>query len=454
MNSNNQGSVVVVGGGASGVLLASQLLRSPDPDLRVILIERQGRFGQGLAYSAQHRNHRVNVPARGMSAFPDDQEHFWRWLQRKEPGRHASSWTFVPRRLYGAYLEDVLRDAAGRIPGRLRILSEEVEALNETRQGVEVVLGNGTSLVARTAVLAVGHETQPARGKGIAVRAGSDRDTPLDPNAPVVILGSGLSMADAWVSLSDARHEGTITVVSRNGLIPRGHQDVAPLNIDAADIPFGTSLTYLIRWFRSLVREVESRGQDWRSVVDGLRPYNQRLWQSWPEREKRQFLRHVRPWWNIHRHRLPPDLHDGLVRAIANRHVEVMAGEFVDIERDGVNVRATVRLRSTDLRKTMEVARVYDCGGVSVDARASANPVIQHVIRTGMARPDALHIGLDVDENCALIAADGKVSKRIRVVGPLTRGRFFEIEAIPDIRVQSLALAKNILEQNKSAGMA
>ncbi|ODT66041.1 MAG: FAD-dependent oxidoreductase [Pelagibacterium sp. SCN 63-23] len=451
MSANNQRSVVIVGGGASGVLLASQLLRSPDPDLRVTLIERHGGFGQGLAYSARHRNHRVNVPARGMSAFPDDPDHFWRWLQRREPGKHSSSWTFVPRRLYGAYLEDVLREAAERIPGRLLVLSEAVQAVHETAKGVEVVLGNGSSLAARAAVLAVGHETQPARGKGIAVRAGSERDTPLDPYAPVMILGSGLSMADAWVSLSDAGHEGSITVVSRNGLVPEGHQEIAALSIDAADVPFGTSLTYLLRWFRSLVRDVEEKGGDWRSVVDGLRPYNQRLWQSWPEREKRQFLRHVRPWWNIHRHRLPPDLHDGLVRAIARGRVTVLAGEFIDIDRAGDTVRATVRPRSTGQRQTMDVARVYDCGGVTVDVRASVNPVIQHIIRTGMARPDAMHIGLDVDDNCGLIAADGTVSRRIRVIGPLTRGRFFEIEAIPDIRVQSATLAKAILQPETAA---
>src|SRR5690606_3721241 len=131
-------SIVIIGGGASGVLLAAHLLRDPDPDLRVTLLERQGQFGQGLAYSARHRNHRVNVPARGMSAFPDDPEHFWRWLQRKEPSKHVSSWTFVPRRLYGTYLEDILREAAERIPGRLHVLSEEVQAMHETSKGVEV----------------------------------------------------------------------------------------------------------------------------------------------------------------------------------------------------------------------------------------------------------------------------------------------------------------------------
>lgn len=438
-------SVIIVGGGASGVILAVHLLRNPDPDLRVTIVEKQGRFGQGLAYSALQRNHRVNVPARGMSAFADDPEHFWRWLQRREPGKHASSWVFVPRRTYGAYLEDVLREAGDRLPGRLRVLAEEAEALHDTGTGVEVVLSNGTSLVGRWAVLALGHETQPARGRGIAIRAGSPRDTALDSEAPVMILGSGLSMVDAWVSLSEAGHRGPITVVSRNGLLPKSHEDVQPLNIDAADVPLGTSLTYLTAWFRDLVSETMAGGGDWRSVVDGLRPYNQRLWQSWPDREKRQFLRHVRPWWNIHRHRLPPDLHAGLVSAVRAGQVSLVAAEFIDIERAGLGVRATIRPRGSTALQVLDVARVYDCGGVSVDIRASANPILRQLLQAGAARPDAMSIGLDVDANSALVAADGTPSKRVRVVGPLTRGRFFEIEAIPDIRRQCADLAAALL---------
>jgi uncharacterized NAD(P)/FAD-binding protein YdhS len=246
--------------------------------------------------------------------------------------------------------------------------------------------------------------------------------------------------------LSTARHRGPISVVSRNGLLPKVHRDVVPLSIDSADVPLGTSLTYLTSWFRDLVRETEANGGDWRSVVDGLRPYNQSLWQSWPAWEKRQFLRHVRPWWNIHRHRLPPELYASLVRTVDAGQVTLIAAEFIDIERSGHSVRATIRPRGSDRQDIMDVARIYDCGGVSVDVRASANPIIRHLIQTEAARPDAMHIGLDVDENCALITADGTASTRIRVVGPLTRGRYFEIEAIPDIRVQCARLANALLQ--------
>lgn len=204
-------------------------------------------------------------------------------------------------------------------------------------------------------------------------------------------------------------------------------------------------MPYFLRWFRALVDDTERTGGDWRSVVDGLRPYNQRIWQSWSEHTRRQFLRHLRPWWNIHRHRLPPDLHDRLARAVDQGQVRLVAAEFVGVERNGAGARASIRPRGTAERKTIDIARVYDCGGVSVDVLGSSNPVIRDLVANGLARPDPLHIGLDVDDHCAVVASDGKASHRLLAVGPLTRGRFFEIEAVPDIRVQCATLAGRIL---------
>lgn len=439
-------SVVIIGGGASGALLAAQLLRDPDPGLRVTLVERRGEFGRGLAYSTPHAGHRLNVPAHGMSAFAGEPDHFWRWLQDRHPGAHESSWVFVPRRLYGDYLEDILRAAAANVPGRLSLLREEAVALRETAESVETLLAGGGRLVSQVAALAVGHETRPARGRGIAVHVGSDEDTPLPPDAPVMILGSGLSMVDAWISLAEAGHRGQVTVISRHGLVPEAHRDVAPLDIDAAAVPFGAGLTRLTGWLRELVRRTQARGGDWRSVVDGLRPHNQALWQSWPPAQKRRFLRHVRPWWSVHRHRLPADLHARLKEAMANGRLRLVAAEFVDVERSGAGVTATIRPRGARRRERIDVVRLYDCGGVSLDVETSANPLLRHLVRSGAARPDPMRIGLDVDEHCRLVGADGAPSARLRAVGPLTRGRYFEIEAIPDIRVQCEMIARSILD--------
>ncbi len=438
-------SVAIIGGGASGVLMAAHLLADPARELHVTLIEKAGRVGRGLAYSTSHDEHLLNVPARGMSAFADQPRHFLDWLRTRRPDVPDDGWIFAPRAEYGRYLAHVLEQAGRSRAGRLTVLNETVLDLVETETGVAVALGDGGSVSADFAVLAVGHEVRPARSRGVAVRLGSEADTPLDPDAAVMILGSGLSMVDVWLSLADAGHTGPITVLSRNGLLPRSHRNLPPIEIGAADVPFGTSLTHVVKWFRGLVADTERQGGDWRSVVDGLRPHNQRLWQSWSEPTRRQFLRHLRAWWNVHRHRLAPDLHQRLDAAIRSGQVSLVAGEFLDVVQSGEGAVATIRPRGGTVTREVTVDRVYDCGGVSVDISASTNPVVAELVRRGRARPDALHIGLDVTDACAMLGADGTPSERIQVIGPLTRGQFFEIEAVPDIRRQAANIAARIL---------
>ena len=132
---------------------------------------------------------------------------------------------------------------------------------------------------------------------------------------------------------------------------------------------------------------------------------------------------------------------------MAGGQVELIAAEFVGIERHGEGVRATIRPRGRQERQVLDIARAYDCGGVTVDVETSSNPVIGDLIANGTGRPDPLHIGLDVDENCFVIADDGVVSRHLLAVGPLTRGRFFEIEAVPDIRRQCAEIARKILSR-------
>lgn len=438
-------SVTIIGGGASGTLLAAHLLRDPGADIRVNLVERRDRVGQGIAYSAVQLDHILNVPAPSMSAYADDPQHFSRWLAARAPAYAGDPYLFAPRRLYGQYMGEVLQQAAGQRPGRLVVIQAEAIDLTETAAGIETALDNGTSVLSHIAVLAVGHEEQPARSRGIAVRVGSERDTALPRDVPVMMLGSGLSMVDAWLRLADADHRGPIYVVSRHGLLPNRHRRVEAMSLDAADVPFGTNLLYFTRWFRDLVAEAGGRGQDWRSVVDALRPFSQRVWQSWSNDSRRQFLEHLRPWWNVARHRLPPETHERMQAAIRSGQVRLIAGKFLGVERQGDHVRAMIRRRGVANTEELEVARVYDCGGVTVDVSASTNPLIRTLVAAGWAAPDEMHIGLDVTADCHIIDATGRVSSRLYALGPLTRGKFWEIEAVPDIRVQAAGLAERLL---------
>ena len=440
-------AIVIVGGGASGVLLAAHLLSDPEADIRVTLIEKRPAFGQGIAYSTTLDDHVLNVSAFGMSAYANDPEHFWRWLKRQglAPEKNPRK-IYVPRHVYADYLASVLeglRQAEGP-NGRLHTLSEECVAVATTAAGVDVRLANGISLVGHLAVLAVGHEEHPIIGKDIAVRPGSEADTAIDPDAAVLILGTGLSMVDAWVSLAARGHRGRTVALSRRGLISSIHRKGKPIRLDAADVPLGTQLSYFVRWFRSLVRETERAGGDWRDVVDGIRPFNQRIWRSWPPSARRRFIEHTRAWWDVHRHRMPPALHERVAHALADGALELVAGKLVGARRDGDGFAATIRRRGATATETLNVARIYDCTGISNDLAAGSNPIVRSLIDRGLARPDPLRIGLDVTEACAIVKGDGQASERLFAIGPLTRGAFFEIDAIPDIRMQCAMLARNL----------
>lgn len=447
-------AIIIIGGGASGVLLAAHLLDNPDADIRVTLIEKRAAFGQGLAYSTTLDDHILNVSALGMSAYADDPEHFWRWLG--ETGRAPDSnprKIYVPRHVYGEYLADILdRLKAAEGPnGRLHLVSEECVSVTTTPSGVAVELANGTSLVGHVAVLAVGHEEQPLVGGSLAVRPGDDAGSDLDPDQPVLILGTGLSMVDAWVSLSARGHRGKVTAVSRRGLLPSINRKGKPIRLDSADVPLGTDLSYFVRWFRDLVRTTERAGGDWRDVVDGIRPFNQMIWRSWPPSARRRFIEHTRAWWDIHRHRMPPALHERIMKAVDDGRLELVAGKFVGARRDGDGIEATVRRRGDARPQTLRTARIYDCTGITANLAAGTNPVVRSLMDRGLARPDPLHIGLDVNDGCAIVKADGHPSERLYAIGPLTRGAFFEIEAIPDIRVQCAMLARNLTARSRLA---
>jgi len=181
--------------------------------------------------------------------------------------------------------------------------------------------------------------------------------------------------------------------------------------------------------------------------VDGLRPFNQEIWRNWTTSAKRRFFEHTKPWWDIHRHRMAPEIRHRVFGAIKTGSLRVAAARVTNVEA-GSRHKWSVgfRRRHTGKFETIEVERIYDCQGIVSDLSAGTNPLIRSMIASGTARPDPLRIGLEVAANCALIDELGQTSARMYAVGPPTRGAFLEIDAIPDIRVQADALVHRLLE--------
>lgn len=439
--------VAVIGGGASGVLMALQLLRH-GPGVRVVLVEKTDRPGRGVAYATRDPAHLLNTRVSSMSAYADAPDHFLDWLRtRLDPT--ASPSAFVARALYGRYLAETLAEAEGR--DRLTCLQAEAVRLVPGPGDVAVHLAGGQVLPADHVVLATGHAL-PQADPGGAVTQPWDGTRP-DPDADVLIVGTGLTMVDQVLSLLDAGHRGRIEAVSRRGLLPQPHADAAPLALGDGELPLGQPVSATLRWLRRRVARIEAQGGDWRSVVDGLRPHAQRLWQALDTDARARFLRHACGWWEVHRHRLPPASAARLEAARAEGRLVVRRAAFLGAAR-GPDGTIAVRLRppGAGTEQVRRFGHVLDCRGIRRDPGHHAAPVIRRMLAEGLAHLDPLRLGLAVDGRARVLRPDGTPLAGVVALGPVSRAGFWEITAVPDIRQQAARLSSLLLDPAGNSG--
>jgi uncharacterized NAD(P)/FAD-binding protein YdhS len=444
--------VIIVGGGASGVLLACHLLRDPANAFDVTLVEKRPEVGRGIAYFTANPQHLLNVRAANMSAFSDQPDHFWRWLCARE---HSGSvawqncgdpFCFVPRTIYGDYIAGLIAPLISNFtrPGRLRIIKGECVSIAQFRAGIVTTLADGSRHQGDAAVLAIGHEV-PASYAGRYVDPWAmPADAGVDPNARILILGTGLTMIDCVLSLILSAHKGPVFAMSRRGLLPRAHRRAQPFPIDPAQVPFGKGMPELVRWLRDLIAKRAAHGDDWRSVIDGIRPFTQQIWRQLPRPARRSFLEHARAWWDVHRHRMAPEVESRVAAAIESGQLTVMAAKLCGIEEGAEHAVVRYRRRSSSTVETLQVDRIVECRQISSAPLKPANPLLRNLLDCGLARFDPLCIGIDVTPECAIVNTSGVPSERLFAVGPLTRAAFWEIVAVPEIRNQCAELASRL----------
>jgi uncharacterized NAD(P)/FAD-binding protein YdhS len=441
--------IAIVGGGASGALMAAHLLRSRPPNLRVTIVETRAELGRGLAYATGNPSHLLNVRASNMSAFADDPGHFAHWLSTQAdapPASEEPEFHFVSRGLYGRYLESLVLEHLGPADSlALTCVRDQARDVTVTADGVDVWLASGPPIHADAAILACGHESfaddhplyvspwlEPVGG-GAAI------------DATLLILGTGLTMVDTALALEEQGHRGRIVALSRRGLLPETHRPVEAQLIDATSAPLDRDLPTMLAWLRRLVREREAQGGDWRSVVDGLRPHTQSIWRLMSPRRRERFLEHARPWWDIHRHRMAPEVAARIAKMIGDGRLEIVAGKVLDVFAEGEDARVDLRRRGSPNAESLRVARIISCKGVRTDPQRSSNPIVASLFARGLAHADSLRIGIEVDAHCAILDPGGRPSRRLFAIGPMSQAAFWEIVAVPDIRLQTAALSERIL---------
>lgn len=472
-------TVVVVGAGCAGTLTAVDLMRRPGGPLRVVLVERDDAFGRGVAYSTADDGHLLNVAAERMSAFPDEPGHFAAWAaERLGP---LPTGAYLPRRLYGDYLCDLLATAERDAPrGRCieRVRGEAVDVVPRgtasvspgaaaarracrpaasgvgasgvgaagagARGAATVVLADGRRIVADAVVLALG-ALPPAAPVGLPddPRVVGTPWAPgalegAAPGSTTLLVGSGLTAVDVALTCCGGDERSRVIAISRNGCLP--YEQLPGLRTPVVPqvgppSPEVATVARLEQWLKVHVARARRGGADWRDALDGVRPHAQTLWRSLPEAEQLRFLRERSRAWELRRHRMAPEIGERVRGLVRDGRLLVRAGRALGVRA----LPRTVELLVDDCGevRTLRADRVVVCAGAGVDVANAGVPLLDALLSRGLVVSDAHGLGLRADADGAVIGRDGAARPWFHLLGPLRRGELWETTAVGEIRVQA-----------------
>lgn len=444
--------IAVIGGGFSGTMTAIQLLAALPQDRPVLLCERAERFGRGLAYATGNPKHLLNLRASNMSAYPDRPEHFENWLARTVFDAADSAGilitpagTFAARGLYGRYLGEILTEAVtvGTGQPRLNLVHDGVTDLEPGSDGFVLRTEGGRSHPVAGAVLAMGNlgRTGDALSRHQADPWSPDSFGRLHPHRPVLIVGTGLTMVDAVAALRGHGFAGPIIALSRRGLLPNAHAPTRAWPQPEVGSDLLASLPRLLSRIRAEIGQARESGVDWRGVLDALRPMLGDIWRGLATPERARFLRHLRPFWDVHRHRTAPPSAAAIAAEIARGTLTVLAGHLLAIDDEAAHAVVTIRPRGNRQAVHLNVQCIVDATGLG-RVTQSDDPLIRRLIERGLVQAGPFGFGLDADAGHRLVGP--MPVDRLWAVGPLLRGVSWECTAVPDIRSQAADLAAAI----------
>lgn len=444
--------IAFIGCGLSATLAAVHLARSLSEPADILLFEKSGQFSRGVAYSTDSPEHLLNVPASRMSAFAAEPEHLLEWAHQRQLSLEAG--TFLSRKIYGDYLDDLLnqqiRENASnssfeRIAGEVIDIDCRGNHLQRS-----VILKDGRDFPVDVVVLAIGNAPATPPSLPVSTFYQSERFlhdpwntqdlNKIGESDPVLILGTGLTMIDKVMELKSRGHRGTIMSLSRRGLLPQVHDlSCQPMTIE----PEFQRLTTA----RSLLRLVRCReGVNWRCVIDGLRPHSQRLWQSLSLYEKKRFLRHLTPYWEVHRHRMAPAVWEKMETLLASGQLQIRAGRIQQYFQQDQQVEVTFIPKGRQTLETFTASYVLNCSGSGRNFNLRQEPLLRNLTEQKLLSLDPLGLGFYATPRGEIIHADDTVSHWLYTLGPTLKGILWESTAVPEIRLQAAALAQRIIQ--------
>lgn len=401
--------IAIIGGGYTGAIIAKLLVERGVRDIEeVTVFEPREQLGCGLAYDVKNIDVRLNVAAHRMRAIPGAPTAFLDWLHTSgtltvDPQAVTPEGIFAQRRDFGRFMQVQLAPHLDN--GAVRHIRQTVRAVARENDQWRISRADGTSVLADILILATGHPpasrppvvdrlSAPATSRIKDVLA-ADAFNEIGKCDPVLIVGSGLTAIDALCRLRAIGHTGTVSLLSRTGLIPRPHSTsgFAPFgDFSSTDI---MSARKLLSKVRATIRDAEAQGIPWQSVFDALRQDAPSLWQALPMRERQKFLRRLRRWYDVHRYRMPPQGAAVLELGIDTGRVRLETGDLVSITEDKQGLIAGLKSRagSTEFR----CRHILLATGPDFQDYAAHQRFLLGMHRDGFIQSDPLGLGLACD---------------------------------------------------------
>ncbi len=444
--------IAVVGGGAAGAAVVGEFLRRRGAACELVWLTGRSAPGRGVAYATNNAMHLLNVRAANMGLFADDAGALLRFLEaRCTP---ALPGDFLPRAAFGDYVEATLAQLMASGEVRLELQASEAVSIERGAAGGYCIgTDKGTRIAVDGVVLAIGAlpPVPIAEVDGDAIASGrylpDPWKVPLLERAPeeIAVLGSGLTAVDVILSAATKWPGARIIALSRHGRLPAAHgaAPAGPYAHQAQLIEEMRGAPSIRRWV-SMVREsLRDDGQDWRSIVDGLRPVTVDLWRSLDVAQRRRFLRHVRWVWEVARHRMAPQTAQVIEQLQDEGRLRVVAGRVRRIEGNGP-LSMTYRRRDDGTTRQVSVDLAIQATGLQTAVQRTSHRLLRQMFESRLVRADRQGLGIDTDTAGRVMRADGTAEPGMRVIGTLLRGTLWECTALPEIRTMAAKFAREL----------
>lgn len=451
--------IAIVGGGFSGAAMALHLAKSSGTvrNARIVVFEPREGLGAGLAYSTTEATHRINVPANKMSLYPDDPESFARYLDRtnalaEDADAYDGKGSAYPQRaVFGAYVAAEL--APYLSSGAVEHLRVTIAAVERSGSRWSLQDTSGATYIADALALAVSHP-MPALPASLApirfhpkVLGDATKPGALDvigTGDRVLVVGNGLTAADVICGLQERGHGGAILSISRRGLRSQGHAQTAQEPFGDFSSKPSHCASHLLRRVRLALKEAETEGLTWHAVIDALRSQGQVIWLSLPLAERRRLVRWVRPYWDVHRFRIAPQVKAVLDEAIATGRLQVRAASIDAVAERGSAISVTLRDRRRPTLTSMEFDAVVVTTGPAHGGVLFSQPFLSRMQAAGLLSACPTGLGIACDLRATALGADSRPSEGLFIVGPLARGTFGELMGLPQVTEHAVFVAAQV----------